>query len=132
MKPVAWMVAASLLSWVGIAAAVEPRTRAAALFGMLGPLVVAASSWVMAERAWRRNPESLTSWMIAAFAGKMVFFAAYVAVMLKALSPSTSSRCTCSRRCRCGRCSRAMGCRERKGSKDRKDSLRPLPSLRSS
>jgi len=86
MKPVAWMVAASLLSWVGIAAAVEPRTRAAALFGMLGPLVVAASSWVMAERAWRRNPESLTSWMIAAFAGKMVFFAAYVAVMLKALS----------------------------------------------
>jgi len=86
MKAVAWMVAASLLSWVGIAAAVEPRTRAAALFGMLGPLVVAASSWVMAERAWRRNPESLTSWMIAAFAGKMVFFAAYVAVMLKALS----------------------------------------------
>jgi len=86
MKAVAWMVAASLLSWVGIAAAVDPRTRAAALFGMLGPLVVAASSWVMAERAWRRNPESLTSWMIAAFAGKMVFFAAYVAVMLKALS----------------------------------------------
>jgi len=86
MKAVAWMVAASLLSWVVVAAAVDARTRSAALLGMLGPLVVAASSWVMAERAWRRNPESLTSWMIAAFAGKVVFFGAYVAVMLKGLS----------------------------------------------
>ena len=33
-----------------------------------------------------RDPASLTSWMIAAFAGKMLFFGAYVAVMLKALS----------------------------------------------
>ncbi|PYR42978.1 MAG: hypothetical protein DMF93_04335 [Acidobacteria bacterium] len=83
---VAWMVAASLLSWTAIAAAVDARTRGAALLGMLGPLVVALASWMIAERAWRRDPASLTSWMIAAFAGKMVFFAAYVAVMLKALS----------------------------------------------
>ena len=66
----AWMVAASLLSWTAIAAAVDARTRGAALFGMLGPLVVAAASWMMAEGAWRRDPASLTSWMIAAFAGK--------------------------------------------------------------
>ena len=86
MKVVAWMVAASLLSWTAIAAAVDARTRGAALLGMLGPLVVALASWMMAERAWRRDPASLTSWMIAAFAGKMLFFGAYVAVMLKALS----------------------------------------------
>jgi hypothetical protein len=86
MKAVAWMVAASLLSWFVIAAAVDARTRTAALLGMLGPLAAAASSWVMAERAWRRNPERLTAWMIAAFAGKMVFFAAYVTVMVKGLS----------------------------------------------
>ena len=89
MKAVAWMVAASLLSWVAIAAAVDARTRGAALLGMLGPLAVAALSRVMAERVWRRNPVSLTSWMIAAFGVKMVFFGAYVAVMLKgfALAP---------------------------------------------
>ena len=86
MKVVMWMVAASLLSWTAIAAAVDPRTRAAALAGMLGPLAVAAGSWMMAERAWRRNPASLTSWMIAAFGAKMIVFGVYVAVMLKGLA----------------------------------------------
>ncbi len=38
------------------------------------------------ERTYRRNPERLTAVMIAAFAGKMVFFGAYVAVMLRVLS----------------------------------------------
>jgi hypothetical protein len=86
MKVVGWMAAASLLSWTAIAAAVDPRTRAAALFGMLGPLAAAAGSWMMAERAWRRNPASLTSWMIAAFGAKMIFFGVYVAAMLKVLA----------------------------------------------
>lgn len=56
------------------------------LFGMAGPLAVAGGSWVLAERTWRRRPERLTAVMIAAFAGKMVFFAAYVALMLSVLS----------------------------------------------
>jgi hypothetical protein len=86
MKVVAWMVAASLLSWLAIAALVDARARTATLFGMIAPLGVAAASWLMAERAWRRNPESLTSLMIGAFVGKMVFFGVYVAAMLKGLS----------------------------------------------
>ena len=54
--------------------------------GIAGPLVVAAGSWVVAERTWRREPSRLTAVMIAAFAGKLVFFAAYVAFMLSVLS----------------------------------------------
>lgn len=59
---------------------------AAVMFGALGPLVVAAVSWLLAERTWRRQPERLTAVMIAAFAGKLVFFAAYVVFMLTVLA----------------------------------------------
>ena len=58
----------------------------AALFGVAGPLAVAAVSWLLMVRAYRRNPESLTGLMIAGFVGKMVFFGAYVAVVIKGLS----------------------------------------------
>jgi hypothetical protein len=56
------------------------------VLGVSGPLVVAAASWIAAERTWRREPSRLTAVMIAAFAGKLVFFAAYVAFMLSVLS----------------------------------------------
>jgi len=59
------------------------NTTAAILFGMLGPLVIAAASWVLAERTWKRQPERLTSVLIGCFAAKLLFFAAYVAVMLR-------------------------------------------------
>jgi hypothetical protein len=56
------------------------------LLGMTGPLVVASGTWLLMERTYRRNPERLTSLMLKAFAGKMVFFAAYVAVAVRVLS----------------------------------------------
>jgi hypothetical protein len=59
---------------------------AAVVFGVLGPLLVAAASWTLAERTWRRDPQRLTTVMIAAFAAKLVFFGVYVAVMLSVLS----------------------------------------------
>ena len=58
----------------------------AVVLGIVGPLLVAAVSWVAAVRTWRREPQRLTAVMMAAFAGKMVFFAAYVAFMLSVLS----------------------------------------------
>ena len=58
----------------------------AVVLGMLGPLVVAWASWVVAERTWRREPARLTAVMIASFAGKLIFFAAYVVLMLSVLS----------------------------------------------
>ena len=86
MRLVAGMAGASLVSWLAIAALTDSRTAAAVFAGMLGPLAVASISWVLAERAYRRDPQSLTPLMMSAFAGKMVFFAAYVTVVLKGLS----------------------------------------------
>ena len=86
MKSIGWMVGASALSWLAIAALVDGRTSVAVLFGMAGPLVVSAVTWPTSERTYRRNPEGLTALMITAFGGKMVFFGAYVAVALKGLS----------------------------------------------
>ena len=40
----------------------------------------------MTERTYRRRPERVTALMITAFGVKMVFFGAYVAVALMALS----------------------------------------------
>ncbi len=56
------------------------------VLGMIGPLVAAVATWVLVERTFTgSHPERLTPRMIQAFAAKMVFFAAYVVVMLKVL-----------------------------------------------
>jgi hypothetical protein len=56
------------------------------ILGMLAPVVVTAVSWVLTERTYRRDPQAVTTWMITAFAGKMLVFAAYVAIALKVFS----------------------------------------------
>jgi hypothetical protein len=76
------MVGVSLAAWLVVAALVDRRTRIEVLFGMLGPLAVVVGTWVAMERTYRRNPRALTSVMMAAFGFKLVFFGAYVAVML--------------------------------------------------
>lgn len=86
MKAVAWMVGASVLLWLATAPLLDAAARTAVLFGMAGPLSVAVTTLLLAGRTYRRNPEALTGLLIAGFAGKMVFFGAYVAVVLKGLS----------------------------------------------
>jgi hypothetical protein len=86
MKPVAWMIAASLLSWLAVTMLAGTDTSVAVLLGMIGPLVVASATWMLAEGTYTRHPERLTSIMVRAFAGKLVFFGVYVAVMLEVLS----------------------------------------------
>jgi hypothetical protein len=90
MKGVAWMAGGSVASWLAAVAVAGTQVRSELLFGMLGPLVVAVITWVMAEWTYRRNPRALTGLMIAAFGCKLVFFGAYVAVMLRVvhLSPT--------------------------------------------
>jgi hypothetical protein len=85
MKPVAWMVSASLASWLTVMMLVGTGAGVAVLLGMVGPLVVASATWVLAGRTFTRHPERLTSVMVQAFAGKLVFFGVYVALMLKVL-----------------------------------------------
>ncbi len=86
MTPVWWMVGLSGLSWLVAAALLDTQARIEVLYGMLGPLAMVSGSWVLMERAYRRSPQRLTAVMVAAFAGKLVFFGAYVAVMLRVLS----------------------------------------------
>ena len=50
-----------------------------------------ACTWVLIERTYRRDPRALTALMIAAFAGKMVFFGAYVAVMLRVVGAAAGA-----------------------------------------
>ncbi len=85
MKPVVVMVAVSVGTCLIAGLLVDARTRVEVLFGMAGPLAMAAGSWVLVERTFARHAQRLTSVMIAAFAVKMVFFGAYVVVMLKLL-----------------------------------------------
>jgi hypothetical protein len=82
MKPIAHMAAAAITSWVGAAVLVDPGTSFEIFFGMLGPLVAVSGTWLVAEWVYRERPEQLTSFMAAAFFVKMVFFGAYVAVMV--------------------------------------------------
>jgi hypothetical protein len=86
MRPVLWMVGGSVTSWLAVAALVGTRTGLEVLCGMIAPLLVAAGTWVLTERTYRRHPEQVTSLMILAFGAKLVFFGTYVVVMLNVLS----------------------------------------------
>jgi hypothetical protein len=86
MKPLAWMVGASVGSWLAIAAWSGVSASREVLFGMLAPLAGAAATWVLVARAFPSRPESVTPLMVAAFAGKLVFFGVYVTIMLRVLA----------------------------------------------
>jgi hypothetical protein len=86
MKLVSWMVGASLLSCLAATALLGIRPGLEILLGMLGPLAVASGTWVAIERTHQRHPERVTSLLITAFGGKMVFFGAYVVAMLRVRS----------------------------------------------
>src|SRR5687768_6849015 len=83
MKIAGWMVAGSVLSAFAATALLGTGIQPEIWFGMAGPLAVAAGTWIAARRAYRRRPEGLTSLMAKAFAGKMAFFAVYVAVVVR-------------------------------------------------
>ena len=82
MKPVWLMVGGSLASWTAMAVVPAMTARLEVLFGMLAPLAAAVVTWVLISRTYRARPERLTPLMIKAFAAKMVFFGAYVTLML--------------------------------------------------
>ena len=81
-----WMAGAAAASAALAVVLVGTAYAAEILLGMFGPLAETAASWVLAEQVFRRRPERLTAVMITAFAGKLVFFGAYVAVMVGVLS----------------------------------------------
>ena len=86
MRPAWWMVGAALVSWAAIAVVPGVESDVELLFGMIAPLAGAVATWVLVTRTYAKRPEQLTPLMVAAFGGKLVFFGAYVTVMLGVLS----------------------------------------------
>ena len=86
MKPIIPVLIASLGSCLATTAFFDRQTSLAILAGMSGPLIAVMTTWILAEKLYRRHPAVLTQLMLAAFAGKLVFFGMYVTVMLGLLS----------------------------------------------
>ena len=83
MKAAGWIALASLGSGLVVIAAAGTPAAAEILLGMLAPLAAVIVSWVMTERVFKREPARVTGLMIAAFGAKMLFFGAYVALMIE-------------------------------------------------
>ena len=86
MRPVWWMVGLAVVSWLAAAAVPGVESDVEILFGMLAPLMGAVATWVLVVRTYPTRPERLTPLMVVAFGAKVVFFGAYVTVMLAVLS----------------------------------------------
>ena len=86
MKFAVWMVGCTILAaailtvMVGL---VDAPVRKEIWFGMAGPTLAEGVSWIVMVRKRTRNPQALTRFLIQAFAVKVLFFAAYIVVMLK-------------------------------------------------
>lgn len=85
MKPLWWMTGASLVTAMAVASLPGFDGDREVLLGMLAPLAGAAMTWIVAARLFPSRPEQLTSMMVVVFGAKLVFFGAYVAIMLKVL-----------------------------------------------
>jgi hypothetical protein len=83
MKAIVAMAGASVASWALATAVVGSALGRDLLLGMLGPLAVACATWALMERTYRADPQRLTSVMIGAFGGKLVFFGAYIALLIR-------------------------------------------------
>lgn len=85
MKPVWWMVGLGLLSWLAVTALPDVESDREVLLGMIAPLAGAVATWVLVVRTYPSRLHRLTPLMMASFGGKLVFFGAYVTLMLKVL-----------------------------------------------
>ncbi len=82
MKLVWWMLSGSILSALCLTAIAGIDVRLEIWLGMLGPLLCALVSWIAMQRRYTRRPEGMTALLVKAFISKMVFFAAYIIVLL--------------------------------------------------
>ncbi len=85
-RPLGWMIATSVLSWVIVAGIAGGRANPEVLYGMAGPLAAAAGSWIVTKRAYTARPEHLMGVLITGMAIKAVFFGAYVVIMLRVMA----------------------------------------------
>jgi len=87
-RPLGMMIGVGLLSWLIVAGIAGTRANPEVLYGMAGPLAVAALSWIMTERTYLSRPEPtrLIRMAVRNMAIKAVFFGTYMGVMLRVLT----------------------------------------------
>ena len=87
-RPLVMMVGIGLLSWLIVAGVAGARANPEVLYGMAGPLAVAALSWIVTERTYLSRPEPtrLIRMAVRNMAIKAVFFGTYMGVMLRVLT----------------------------------------------
>ena len=85
-RPLQWMIAAGVLSWVIVAGAAGGRANPEVFYGMVGPLAVAAASWMVTKKTYIASPERLMGVLIKGMAIRAVFFGAYVVIMLRLMA----------------------------------------------
>jgi hypothetical protein len=83
MIPAAWMTLASVASWAAVTIVAAEPLNPELFWGMLGPLFSAVVTWVAVARTHRLAPERVTGVLMAGFGAKLVFFGAYLAVMIR-------------------------------------------------
>jgi hypothetical protein len=86
MKLAWWMIGGSILSSLGTTLLFANQAAPEVWLGMTGPLAAALAARIATDRAHKRHPTGVTSLLIKAFAGKMIFFAAYISLVLTATS----------------------------------------------
>jgi hypothetical protein len=84
LGPLAWMAGVGVAGWLAALAVFGARAHPEVLVGMLGPLAAAGASWIAMVRAALAGPRALTRVMMLALGAKMVWFGAYVVVVLRA------------------------------------------------
>jgi len=80
--PLLWMAGICAGGWLAVLA-VAPQLNPEALLGMVGPLASALATWIVVARTAAAAPGKVTGVMVTGLAVKMVFFAVYVAGMVK-------------------------------------------------
>ena len=86
MKAVGLMSVGCAVSWLLVRLMFAPEAELEIVLGMIMPLCVAGSTLVLAQRAYRRDPQLLTPLMLKAFVGKVVVFGVYVVVVISVLA----------------------------------------------
>ena len=86
MKTVGLMTVGCVTSWVVASMMFSPAAQLELLLGMIMPLFVTSLSLVFTERAYRRDPSSLTPFMLKAFIGKMMVIGLYVVFVVGILA----------------------------------------------
>jgi hypothetical protein len=83
MTPIGWMIGTSVAAWLVVTQVATVAVNPELFWGMLGPLVSAVITWIVVARTQRAAPERVTGVLVAGFGAKIVFFGAYMAVMLR-------------------------------------------------